>query len=85
MGNNVIPFIAEWYSGQSGTQPTKIKGIANNHSFTANLRIVLTFTGLCFVLRKESSTDNRPFSVVHDWIGASKLSLPFMTAGCAAV
>ena len=84
MGNNVILFIAEWYSGQSGTQPTKIKGIANNHSFTANLRIVLTFTGLCFVLRKESSTLNRPFSVVQDWIGASTLSLPFPT-GCAAV
>ena len=84
MGNNVILFIAEWYSGQSGTQSTKIKGIANNHSFTANLRIVLTFTGLCFVLRKESSTLNRPFSVVQDWIGASKLSLPFPT-GCAAV
>lgn len=59
-------------------------GIANNHSFTVNLRIVLTFSELCFVLRKESSTDNRPFSVVHDWIGASKLSLPFPT-GCAAV
>lgn len=68
---------------QERSQP-KIKGIANSHSFTANLRIVLTFTGLCFVLRKESSTDNRPFSVVHDWIGASKLSLPF-PAACAAV
>ena len=66
------------------SQEKRNKGIANNHGFAANLRIVLAFTGLCFVLRKESSTDNRPFSVVHDWIGASKLSLPF-TAGYAAV
>ena len=62
----------------------RIKGIANNHSFAANLRIVLTFTGLCFGLRKESYSNNRPFSVVYDWIGASKLSLPF-PSGCAAV